>query len=172
MMNVEAGGPVIGPGKWVDIEGSMAEFKSPVTTLTGQTVDVETWGLGSVYRWHLFWYIVGMARIWWWFRRPALLPRYARVMAGNEEGLITETDKKVAIAFAAGTLLIVLFGYTSANNEYPITVPLQAGVLGYPPVLPMEKRIDVVVERAEYRVPGRQMSIRWSHHSSFRIMAF
>jgi methane/ammonia monooxygenase subunit B len=158
MMNVMAGGPIIGPGKWVEIEGAMADFKAPITTLTGQTVDLETWGLGGVVRWHLFWYIVGIAWIWWWYRRPALLPRYARVTAGNEEGLITDTDKKAAIGFGAATLLIVLFGYTSANGEYPITVPLQAGVIGYPPVLAQDKKIDAILERAEYRVPGRQMA--------------
>ena len=27
MMNVEAAGPIIGPGKWVQIEGSMADYK-------------------------------------------------------------------------------------------------------------------------------------------------
>jgi len=32
MMNVEGGGPIIGPGKWITIEGgSFADFKNPVT---------------------------------------------------------------------------------------------------------------------------------------------
>lgn len=79
---------------------------------------------------------------------------------GTEEGLVTDTDKKVGIAFAAAIVLIVLFGYTSANGQYPITVPLQAGVLGYPPTLAVPLKIDAIVERAEYRVPGRQMSMR------------
>jgi methane/ammonia monooxygenase subunit B len=159
MMNVEGGGPIIGPGKWVEIEGNMGDFKNPITTLTGQTIDIETYGLRGIVRWHLFWYIVGIAWMWWWFRRPTLLPRWNRVTAGQEEGLITDTDKKAGIAFAAATVLIVLFGYTSANTEYPIAIPLQAGVLGYPPALPMDKKVDVVVERAEYRVPSRQMRL-------------
>jgi methane/ammonia monooxygenase subunit B len=159
MMNVQGGGPIIGPGKWVEIDGQMADFKSNITTLTGQTIDVETYGLGGVVRWHLFWYIVGIAWMWWWIRRPTLLPRWNRVTAGQEEGLITDTDKKAGIAFAAVTLVIVLFGYTSANSEYPIAIPLQAGTLGYMTSLPKDESVTVAVERAEYRVPGRQMSM-------------
>jgi methane/ammonia monooxygenase subunit B len=159
MMNVQGGGPIIGPGKWVEIDGQMADFKSNITTLTGQTIDIETYGLGGVVRWHLFWYIVGVAWLWWWFRRPTLLPRWNRVTAGQEEGLITDTDKKAGIAFAAVTAVIVLFGYTSANSEYPIAIPLQAGVLGYMTPLPKDDSVIAVVERAEYRVPGRQMSM-------------
>jgi methane/ammonia monooxygenase subunit B len=159
MMNVEGGGPIIGPGKWAEIEGAMSDFKNPITTLTGQTIDIETYGLGGIVRWHLFWYIVGIAWMWWWFRRPTLLPRWNRVTAGQEEGLITDTDKKAGIAFAAATVLIVLFGYTSANSQYPIAIPLQAGVLGYMTPLPKDESVIVAVERAEYRVPGRQMSM-------------
>jgi methane monooxygenase/ammonia monooxygenase, subunit B len=159
MMNVFSGGPLIGPGKWVEIEGSMADFKSEVQTLTGKTVDLETYGIGGVVGWHLLWAIVAIAWLWWWVRRPTFLPRFARVDAGNEEGLVTELDKKVAIGFAAATVLIMIYGYTSANANFPITVPLQAGLLGEMPSIPIEKQVGVVVNRATYRVPGRSLAL-------------
>jgi methane/ammonia monooxygenase subunit B len=31
MMSVQGGGPIIGPGKWITIEGSMSDFRNPVT---------------------------------------------------------------------------------------------------------------------------------------------
>jgi len=49
-MNVEGGGPIIGPGKWVTIEGSMKDFTDPITTLTGQTIDLERQGAAAVKR--------------------------------------------------------------------------------------------------------------------------
>jgi len=130
MMNINGGGPIIGPGKWVEIEGSLADYKDEITTLTGQTVNLETFGTSSVVMWHLFWFIVGVAWIWYWARRPTFIPRFARVASGNEEGLVTEGDRKVGIAFLVGSCAIVLFGYVSANSSYPITVPLQAGTIG------------------------------------------
>jgi len=32
MINVQGGGPIIGPGKWISIDGSMGDFRNPVTT--------------------------------------------------------------------------------------------------------------------------------------------
>jgi methane/ammonia monooxygenase subunit B len=52
MMNVQGGGPIIGPGKWITIEGSMGDFKNPLTSLTGQTFDLETYNLENTYFWH------------------------------------------------------------------------------------------------------------------------
>ena len=60
MMNVKGGGPIIGPGKWVTITGSMSDFVNPVTTLTGQTIDLETYSLDGIYFWHAY----GMRLVW------------------------------------------------------------------------------------------------------------
>ena len=61
MMNVKGGGPIIGPGKWVTITGSMSDFVNPVITLTGQTIDLENYGIwitstsGMLYGMQLVW---------------------------------------------------------------------------------------------------------------------
>ncbi|BBA33743.1 methane monooxygenase subunit B [Methylocaldum marinum] len=161
MMNVEGGGPIIGPGKWITIEGSMSEFKNPVTTLTGQTVDLETYNEGNTYFWHVFWYAIGIAWIVYWVRRPAFLPRYLMVEAGRADELVSGGDKKVAMGFAAATILIVIFAMSSANSKYPITIPLQAGTMrGIQPIEMAPPTIAVKVEDASYRVPGRAMRMK------------
>jgi len=64
MMNVEGGGPIIGPGKWITIEGGkFSDFKNPVTPLTGQTVDLETYQEGNIAFWHVFWAAFGVEAV-------------------------------------------------------------------------------------------------------------
>jgi len=161
MMNVQGGGPIIGPGKWLTIDGSMGDFKNPVTTLTGQTIDLEDYNLSNIYFWHFLWYAVGTAWIFYWVRRPAFLPRFLMVNAGRANELVSPTDRKVGMAFMAATVLIVLFSFSSANGKYPITIPLQAGTLrGIQPIDQAKPTISVKVNDATYRVPGRAMNMK------------
>ena len=161
MMNVQGGGPIIGPGKWITIEGSMADFKNPLTTLTGSTVDLETYNLENTYFWHAFWYAFGLAWMLYWIRRPVFLPRFLMVNAGRADELVSGTDRKVGMGFAAATVLIVIFAMSSANSKYPITIPLQAGTMrGIKPTADEKSAVTVKVEDATYRVPGRAMRMK------------
>ena len=161
MMNVQGGGPIIGPGKWITIEGSMADFKNPITTLTGQTVDLENYNLENTYFWHAFWYAVGLAWIVYWVRRPVFLPRFLLVNAGRADELVSKTDRKIGLGFAAATVIIVILAMSSANGKYPITITLQAGTLrGIKPIDEGKSTVAVKVEDATYRVPGRAMRMK------------
>jgi len=161
MMNVQGGGPIIGPGKWITIEGSMSEFKNPLTTLTGATIDLENYNLENTYFWHAFWYFFGLAWIVYWVRRPVFLPRFLMVNAGRANELVSGTDRKIGMAFAAATMVIVVFAMSTANSKYPITIPLQAGTMrGMKPAVDEKSVVSVKVEDATYRVPGRAMRMK------------
>lgn len=161
MMNVKGGGPIIGPGKWLTIEGSMADFKNPITTLTGATIDLENYNLENTYFWHTLWYVLGLAWIIYWVRRPVFLPRFLMVNAGRADELVSGADKKVGMAFAAATILIVIFAMSAANGKYPITIPLQAGTMrGIKPAVDEKSAVSIKVEDATYRVPGRAMRMK------------
>ena len=160
MMNVKGGGPIIGPGKWVTVTGSMASFTNPVTTLLGDTINLETYNLGNTYFWHAFWYALGLAWLAYWARKPMFVPRHLAVEAGKADTLVSATDRKVAMGFAAATMAIVAFGMSSTNAAYPVTTPLQAGLLrGMKPIEMPAKTVSVKVEDATYRVPGRAMQM-------------
>jgi len=160
MMNVEGGGPIIGPGKWVTITGTMGDFVNPLTTLTGQTIDLETYALDNVYFWHALWYSFGLAWLIFWIKRPMFIPRHIAVTSGKADTLISATDKKVAIGFAVATLGILMYSMGATNEEYPITTPLQAGLMrGIKPIEMPEATVSVKVEDATYRVPGRAMQM-------------
>jgi methane/ammonia monooxygenase subunit B len=160
MMNVKGGGPIIGPGKWVTITGSMGSFTNPITTLTGETIDLEHYNLSNTYFWHAFWYALGVAWMFYWARKPMFVPRHIAVEAGKGDSLITGTDKKVGLAFGVGTLAIVAMTMASTNEKYPVTTPLQAGLLRGIKSLEMPTpTVAVKVEDASYRVPGRAMQM-------------
>ncbi len=160
MMNVKGGGPIIGPGKWVTVTGSMGSFVNPVTTLLGDTINLETYNLGNTYFWHAFWYALGLAWLVYWARKPMFVPRQIAVEAGKADSLITAVDKKVAMGFAIGTIAVIAFGMSSTNAAYPVTTPLQAGLLrGMIPIEMPATTVSVKVEDATYRVPGRAMQM-------------
>ncbi|MDD5320170.1 MAG: methane monooxygenase/ammonia monooxygenase subunit B [Methylococcales bacterium] len=160
MMNVKGGGPIIGPGKWVTITGSMSSFTNPITTLTGETIDLETYNLGNTYFWHAFWYGLGLLWLAYWARKPMFVPRIIAVDAGKADSLITATDRKVALGFAAGVIAIVAMTMASTNQKFPITTPLQAGLLrGIKSIEMPVPTIGVKIEDATYRVPGRAMQM-------------
>jgi len=160
MMNVQGGGPIIGPGKWTTITGSMKDFVNPVTTLTGETINLETYNLSNTYFWHAVWYSLGLAWLAYWVRKPMFIPRSIAVESGKGNTLITPTDKKVGMAFTAGTIAIVAMTMASTNEQYPVTTPLQAGLLRGMKTYEMPARtVSVKVEDATYRVPGRAMQM-------------
>ncbi len=160
MMNVEGGGPIIGPGKWVTITGSMGTFVNPITTLTGETIDLEDYALDNVYFWHAIWYLIGCAWLFYWAKKPMFVPRHIAVEAGKADSLVTDADKKIGMAFAAGTIALVAFTMGTTNEKYPVTTPLQAGLMrGMVPVQMPEASVAVKVVDATYRVPGRAMQM-------------
>ena len=160
MMNVKGGGPIIGPGKWVTVTGSMSSFTNPITTLTGQTIDLETYNLGNTYFWHTAWYGIGLLWLAYWCRKPLFVPRFLAIEAGKADSLITGTDKKVAMGFGVGVIAIVAMSMASTNESYPITTPLQAGLLrGIKSIEMPVPTVAVKIEDATYRVPGRAMQM-------------
>jgi methane/ammonia monooxygenase subunit B len=53
-----------------------------------------------------------------------------------------------------------MYGMGSTNEKYPITTPLQAGLMrGIKPIEMPETSVAVKVEDATYRVPGRAMQM-------------
>ena len=88
------------------------------------------------------------------------VPRSIAVEAGKADTLISPVDKKVAMAFGAGVIAIVAISMGQSNEQYPVTTPLQAGLLrGIKSIEMPATSIAVKVEDATYRVPGRAMQM-------------
>jgi methane/ammonia monooxygenase subunit B len=138
----------------------MGEFTNPITTLTGDQIDLESYALDNVYFWHAIWYVIGLAWLIYWAKGPMFIPRHIAVSGGKAKSLISATDKKIGLGFALGTVILVGVTMGTTNEKYPITTPLQAGLMrGMKPIEMPQTTIDVKVEDASYRVPGRAMQM-------------
>ncbi|MGH7965750.1 MAG: bacterial ammonia monooxygenase, subunit AmoB [Candidatus Binatia bacterium] len=159
MLNVEGGGPIAGPGQWVTVEGDGDTFTNPVTTLTGETIDLETYGLGRVISWHAITIGLGLAWILFWLRSP-FLGRLLLVQGETPEGeLVSKRDRVVGMAFLVAAVALVAGGYFFTEAQYPVTVPLQSGRTVIPPLEKPPQTIEATVERATYTVATRTFTM-------------
>jgi len=161
MIAVKGSGPLVGPGKWVEVTGSQADFAVPLTALSGERIeDVQTWGLGTAVKWHLVW--LGLAAAWiiWWIRRPLLMPRYLALKQEREDLLTTNTDLALGIGLLVVTVVLSFGGYAWAQSKYPRTVPLQAGTMFTPPLPAQPEAVKIRFKEARYDVPGRSMRMQ------------
>jgi methane/ammonia monooxygenase subunit B len=82
------------------------------------------------------------------------------VQAGKFDQLITEGDKKVTMGFIVLSIGLTAFLMGSTNSKYPVTIPIQAGLMRQIPWIDMpEPTVSVNVDDATYRVPGRAMQM-------------
>ena len=156
MVNVESAGGLLGPGIFVEVQGSEDDFVFPVTTLDGTEIaDLASFGLTNVIAWHTVWALIAVSWLLWWIRRPLLIPRFLMSRTGDyEEELVTKQDVVIAGAFMVLTIGLVTGGYFYASFKYPNAIPLQAGTAFVDP-LPVPPTIPVKVKSAQYYVPGR-----------------
>ncbi len=164
-INVEGGGPIIGPGQWIEIKGDMKDFTDPVTLLDGTTIDLEHYGISRVYAWHLPWLVVGAAWILFWFVRKGIIASYLRVAEGRDDA-VTDEDRRIGAIVLALTILATIFGYAYTNSQFPRTIPLQAGL--QKPLTPIttagtagvgKEQVTVDLSGGVYKVPGRELTI-------------
>ena len=161
MVNVEGAGPLLGPGKWVEVTGSHDDFKLPLKTLDGTEIeDLETWGVDNVVRWHALWLALAAVFLGWWLARPLLMTRYRALAEGHEDKLVTRRDRIFGAVMMVASVLLVFGGATWAEQKYPRTIPLQGGQFRIDPLPAPDGEVKVVVKRATYDVPGRSMKLK------------
>lgn len=165
LINVLDAGSLVGKGTWLEVD--KADFDAPfvnnTTTLTGQTVDLETHGLRDVQLWHLLWIAMGVAwLLFWLIRKELFIPRFMRIRAlGDDRAneLLTKRDFVVSAVFFTLTLAIILTGYLWAERKYPVTIPLQTGKVVVEGLdVPMGD-LKIEVENASYKLDGRSLTI-------------
>ena len=159
MLNILDGGAIVGPGKWVTVTGSRADFTNPVTTLTGDTIDLEFYGLANSLMWHGIWLALGAVWVVYWAAKRLFFSRHRMVAAGRGEELITGPDRVISFAMLAISIGLTIGGYVWANQKWPITLPLQSARQAIEPLPDVSNQVKVALERATYRVPGRSMTM-------------
>jgi methane/ammonia monooxygenase subunit B len=160
MIAVKGSGPLVGPGKWVQITGNAGDFVHSVTAISGEKIEnLETWGVRDAMGWHLIWLVIAAAWLIWWVRRPLLIPRYLALKKDQEELLTTDLDLKVAIVVLVTAVGLSFWSYMHIRGKYPRTVPLQAGTQHAPPLPFKAPPVTIEFQEARYDVPGRSMRL-------------
>ncbi|PKO83759.1 MAG: methane monooxygenase/ammonia monooxygenase subunit B [Betaproteobacteria bacterium HGW-Betaproteobacteria-11] len=176
MINVKDAGPLVGPGTWVEVTGSHADFKDEMKTLTGETVNLETYGTENNVKWHVIWGLIAVAWLLWWLAKPLFHSRYAKVKAELGDTLITGGDRMVSAVVLVVALGLTYYGYSAAEARYPVTLPLQSATATIPHSPSLVEGVKLVLDRATYRVPGRAMemdvSITNTSSKPFRVGEF
>jgi methane/ammonia monooxygenase subunit B len=159
--NLHDAGAVMGPGHWFDVTGDPGAFTNPVKTLNGDVIDMETYGLANGAAWHALWFALGSAWLLWWVRRPLFIPRYKMLQSGQEKGLITSFDRKIALVMLVGVPLVVFGAQGVTDSQYLNTIPLQAAIDQIESLAPLVNtgRVQVKVQRTEFHVPSRAMTM-------------
>lgn len=166
ILNVKDSGSLVDKGTWLEVaeSDSTAPFTNEVTTMLGDTIDLENYALGDVYGWHLVWLAIGLAYILYWLLRKELfIPRFIRVRAFGQDKaneIITKKDFVAGGVFFTLTLATILGGYLWAENKYPITIPLQTGKVDVLPIEVPTGDLEVVVDSASYALAGRSLTMR------------
>ncbi len=161
MINIEDAGPLLGPGKMIEVTGNAGDFVFPLKTIDNIEIpNLETWAMGNVVWNHLFW--AGLALLWigfWVLRGPVLIPRYRAVVGGREDSLVTNFDRVGGAALVVITLVSIAYGVISTNAKYPRTSALQGGRVRVFPIPADKDVIDVRAHRGDYDVPGRSLRL-------------
>jgi methane/ammonia monooxygenase subunit B len=160
MLDVRDTGPILGPGQWISIEGDAAAFTDPVTTLTGQRLDLAHYGLSAVVGWHFVWIVIALLWLGYWLRKPLMMPRYEAVQAGDGDRLITRADRIAAAVILALTLIVAGAEEAFTKMAYPVTVPLQSNQTKVAGLDEPSARIRLEPQQVNYLVPGRTVQCR------------
>ena len=165
ILSVEGAGTMVGPGRWVEIGGSSADFVNEVETMFGRKINLETFNLGVIGVWHGIWFLIGGAWLFYWLRkRPLLIARSRAVAEAENDGrsaddILTPRDRQVAIGFVVVTFVIVAAGYQWAESRHPVTTPLRTAKVIMPKKPEPESLVGVTLNEAKYRIPGRSFQM-------------
>ncbi len=128
---VEGTGTLVGPGEWVTVQPSAAKFVFPVTLLSGQTINLNSYRGGFVWWWSFAGFLIGVAWMLYWTLTHRTVTNLAvTIQLGvNDDapdiGLITLRDHMWMNVLAGLTIIMLVIGWTYAAMKYPVRLPQQ-----------------------------------------------
>jgi methane/ammonia monooxygenase subunit B len=154
---VEGAGTLIGPGQWITVQDT-GGFTNNLTLLNGQTVNLETYGVGqmSIFQWLGFG--LGMAWMLYWtvpaigganHRTVSKLPVTLRVPLntdGQDIGLITKQDHRISNLLLLATAALLIVGWVYQTVSFPIKIPQQVFRFT-PPDLPVAPQLATAITK-------------------------
>ncbi len=128
---VEGTGTLVGPGEWVTVQPGAAKFVFPVTLLSGQTINLNSYKGGFVWWWSFAGFLIGVVWMLYWTLTHRTVTNLAvTIQLGvNDDapdiGLITPRDHMWMNVLAGLTIIMLVIGWTYAAMKYPVRLPQQ-----------------------------------------------
>jgi methane/ammonia monooxygenase subunit B len=125
VLHVGKSGPLLGPGKFIDVTANPAGFSNEVTMANGTTVNLETFGFWGVVWWQALMFLFGAVWLAYWLIPRPIIARLAFTTKGLGDRLITRRDKRLSVVMGAFVLVYVGGGMALAKVNNPQTIPPQ-----------------------------------------------
>jgi methane monooxygenase/ammonia monooxygenase subunit A/methane monooxygenase/ammonia monooxygenase subunit B len=128
---VKKAGPLIGPGRWIEVEEGEASFQNVVALENGKDADLENHSLGSMLGWHGLWVLLGALFVVYWafLPRRRLVSQMAQLHADREAKqwsfMSERRDIRFSAVVGAVTLAVLAAGVAYAHSAWPGTIPIQ-----------------------------------------------
>jgi methane/ammonia monooxygenase subunit B len=128
---VQGTGTLIGPGEWVTVAAGAGKFTFPVALVSGQTIDLNTYGREFVWWWSFAGFLIGAVWMFYWTLSKRTVTNLAvTVQLGPNDdapdiGLITPRDHMWMNVLAGVTIAMLVVGWAYAATTYPVRMPQQ-----------------------------------------------
>nr|ANC58119.1 particulate methane monooxygenase PmoB subunit apoprotein [Candidatus Methylacidiphilum infernorum] len=156
-MNIKDIGPIVGPSIKVAIDPSNSPFTYVIKTLTGQTINLENYGLSRAFGWSMLWVFLGIGWLYYWLILKPTAPRLGLAYLEKEDELITKKDTQFGLLFLGIVVILVFGGAFITSKQFPIVIPLQKTFVRIDPLAPEPAFVEAKVTKATYNVQQRSL---------------
>ncbi len=128
---IQGTGTLLGPGEWVKVKPSATPLEFPVTLLSGETIELSTYGGQFVWWWSFAGFLLGIVWMLYWTlnkRTVAALAVTLQIPINDDApdiGLITPRDHMWMNVIVGITLVMLVVGWTYATTNAPVRWPQQ-----------------------------------------------
>ncbi len=153
---VQGTGTLIGPGEWVSVAPGAGKFTFPVTLLSGQTIDLNTYEGGFVWWWSFAGFLLGVVwMLYWTLSKRTVTNLAVTIQLGPNDdapdiGLITPRDHMWMNVIAGLAVAMLIIGWAYAATTYPVRLPQQTAWFTPKFVSSGDKMAEVQPEGATY----------------------
>ena len=153
---IKGTGTLVGPGDWVTVRPGAGKFEFPLTLLTGETIELNTYGGRFVWWWSFLGFLLGVVWMLYWTLMKRTVTNLAVTiqLSPNDDapdiGLITPRDHMWMNVLAGLAIVMLVVGWTYATRKYPVRWVQQTDWISPRPLSSGEKIAEVHASGATY----------------------
>jgi methane/ammonia monooxygenase subunit B len=153
---IKGTGTLVGPGEWVTVRPGAGKFEFPLTLMTGETIELNTYGGQFVWWWSFVGFLLGVVWMLYWTLTKRTVTNLAVTIQlspnddGPDIGLITPRDHMWMNVLAGLTVILLVVGWAYATIKHPVRWVQQTDWISPPPISSGEQMAEVHASGATY----------------------